>query len=457
MHRSIIRVAVPALAGIAALATAGPAAAVKYPPPGNPGTVKGHPKGNLTAWACKKGKPGKYTFRKIQKAVNFAKRGDTVRVCKGVWKENVTITGHKKDGLKLIGNAGHPRRYVIDVKGLSAGRSQNAVQIEGADGVTVRGLYVRHYKGNGVFALNVTGYNINHVVAGFGGTYGIYAFNSKGGSISYSEGFYNTDSGFYIGQTPPQTRPRRSTVSHVKSWGNVLGFSGTNMRYVTIKQSKWWNNGTGIVPNTLKSERFPPETDNVITDNDIFWNNYDYYKGSPFKRKNTSTGDIAYPVGVGVLLFGGRRNVISKNRIFGNYQAGAGMIPQVILASDKEKKYRDAAPLKGNEIRGNHYGAGGADLNGRDVFYDGSGSGNCISETGTQNDLPANHSTWANCPFGGTNAFSQDTQSQLLAQAVDPNHEAAWVKHPHKARKGYKPLEKCTVTKNGCKGQPVTQ
>ncbi len=74
----------------------------QVPTAGQPRDGQGPSQGQeLTAWACKKGKPGKYTFRKIQKAVNFAKRGDTVRVCKGVWKENVTITGHKKDGLKL--------------------------------------------------------------------------------------------------------------------------------------------------------------------------------------------------------------------------------------------------------------------------------------------------------------------------------------------------------------------
>ena len=39
---------------------------------------------------------------------------------------------------------------------------------------------------------------------------------------------------------------------------NVLGYSGTNSRYVTIKDSDWYNNGVGIVPNTLDSEPFEP-------------------------------------------------------------------------------------------------------------------------------------------------------------------------------------------------------
>lgn len=31
--------------------------------------------------------------------------------------------------------------------------------------------------------------------------------------------------------------------------GIVIGFSGTNMRYVTITKSRFYDNGIGIVPN----------------------------------------------------------------------------------------------------------------------------------------------------------------------------------------------------------------
>ena len=106
--------------------------------------------------------------------------------------------------------------------------------------------------------------------------------------MANSEASWNNDSGFYIGQTPAQTKPIRSIVANVKSYGNVLGFSGTNMRYVTITKSQWFNNGIGIVPNALDSEKYAPPEDNVITDNDIFWNNFNYYAGAPFKLKNAA-------------------------------------------------------------------------------------------------------------------------------------------------------------------------
>jgi hypothetical protein len=44
------------------------------------------------------------------------------------------------------------------------------------------------------------------------------------------------------------------------------------------------------------------------------------------------------------------------------------------------------------------------------------------------------------CPFSGANAFSQDAQTELLGFA-GANALNGWIKHPHKARAGYTPLE----------------
>jgi hypothetical protein len=116
---------------------------------------------------------------------------------------------------------------IIDgARGTSVPRP-NIIRVNGANQVTVNGFTVRHYNGNGVFVVNVDGYKLTNLVATLGGVYGVYAFNSKGGEMSNSTASYNNDSGFYIGQTPPQSKPKRSLVANVKSYGNVLGFSGT--------------------------------------------------------------------------------------------------------------------------------------------------------------------------------------------------------------------------------------
>ena len=53
------------------------------------------------------------------------------------------------------------------------------------------------------------------------------------------------------------------------------------MRYVTITKSRFYNNALGIAPNALDGEKYPPAEDNVIIDNDIFWNNFNFHEGKP--------------------------------------------------------------------------------------------------------------------------------------------------------------------------------
>jgi parallel beta helix pectate lyase-like protein len=417
---------------VAALALAPIAGAVTYPPPAFPKGSSGKPKGPFKTLNVCKGK--KSCFPTIQSAINKAHPGDTVKVANGTYREGVKLSGSAKRYLKLIGNAKDPSKVVLDGKGTKAA---NGVQINAAVNVTVNGFTAQHYKANGFFAVNTKDYTFTNLHAYLVGVYGIYAFNSVGGTITDSEAAWNSDSGFYIGQTPPQTKPKRSIVRNIKSYGNVLGWSGTNMRYVTISKSQFYDNGTGVVPNTLSSEKYAPEEDNVITDNDIFWNNFNYYASAPFKVIKNAADSTPYPVGVGVLLFGGRHNRIDNNRVYGNWLAGAGMIQQLILAP----KMPEVSDLIGNQITNNQFGLNGTDLNGRDITYDGNGQDNCISgNTGVQVTVPADASTFAACPFKGNNAFSGATQGELVNWALDGTHEKFLMQHDHAAKAGAVPL-----------------
>jgi hypothetical protein len=432
-HRRSIAISAAATV-VAALALAPVAGAVDYPPPSNPkgaGTAK--PKGPFKHLKVCKGK--KSCFPTIQSAVNKAKPGDTIDVADGTYKEGVLINGSGKRYIKLIGNPKDPSKVVLEAKG--AKTKSNGIQIRDAVHVTLDGFQAQHYNANGFFALRADSYTFTNLKAYLVGRYGIYAYHTVGGLITDSEGAWNNDSGFYIGETPPQAKPVRTIVKNITSYGNVLGWSGTNMRYVTISKSKFYNNGTGIVPNTLSSEQFPPEEDNVITDNDIFWNNFNYYAGAPFKVEKNAADSTPYPVGVGALLFGGRHNRIDNNRIYGNWLAGAGMIQQLILAP----KMPEVSDLIGNQITNNQFGLNGTDLNGRDITYDGNGSDNCIGgNTGVAVTVPADASTFAACPFTGANAFSSAVQGELVNWAVDSTHETYLVPHDHVAQSGIVPL-----------------
>ncbi|MCW3012313.1 MAG: hypothetical protein JWO90_2717 [Solirubrobacterales bacterium] len=423
------------LAAVAAVAlAAAPAAAAQdYPAPSKPSGATGKPKGPFKTLRVGKTKQ----YKTIGAAVRAARAGDTIRVANGTYREGVQVKGSTKRYLKIIGNATDPRKVVLEGKGLKGIAAQNGIKVDGADQVTIRGFTAQHYRANGFFVVNVTGYTLDKLRAMQTGVYGIYAFNSKGGLMQRSEAAWNNDAGFYIGQTPPQTRPVRSIVREVTAYGNVLGFSGTNMRYVTITRSSFYNNGLGIVPSALDSEKFAPPEDNVITDNDIFWNNFNYFAGAPFTLRKGATGEVAYPVGTGILLFGSRRTKVVGNRVSGNYLVGIGGVQQVLL------KQPDARDLVGNQITGNRFGLHG-DFNGRDLFYDGNGRDNCISgNEGVRVTVPANASTMPACPFTGANAFDSAAQSEAINWTVgDPTHEANWIRTPHPPRAGLVPLER---------------
>ncbi|MBJ7332588.1 MAG: hypothetical protein JHC95_22020 [Solirubrobacteraceae bacterium] len=422
-----------AVTAAAALLAPAAADAVTYPPPANPKATSGKPKGPFkTLKVSKKNGP----YKTIQKAVDAAKPGDTIRIADGTYKEGVQIKGEGKRYIKVIGNPAHPEKVVLEGKDVKGIKAQNGIQVNGANEVGLQGIKAQNFKANGFFVVNNVGYTFDRLIAERDGVYGIYAFNSKGGTMKNSVAYYHNDAGFYIGQTPPQTKPIRSIVTNVQSWGNVLGFSGTNMRYVTITKSKWFNNGTGIVPNALDSEKFAPPEENVITDNEIFWNNFSYRQNPPFVLRKAAVGEIPYPTGVGVLLFGGRKHLISNNRFYGNYLVGAGMLQQLLL------KQKDAQSLVGNEISGNAFGLNGTDLNGRDLFYDGNGQDNCIANnTGVQVTAPADASTFATCPFKGNNAFSSTAQGEAIAWATGEDPTAQWIRHPHSTVAGVTPLE----------------
>jgi len=214
-----LRALVP-LATIASLALAAPAMAASYPPPSDPGKVQAKPKGPFhTLKVCAKGKKKKGCFKTIQKAVNKARPGDTIKVPHGTYKEGVQIKGAKKRYIKLIGDVAHPEKVVLEGKSLKGVAKANGVVINGANEVTIRGIQAQHYNGNGFFAVNVRGYHLNDLIAKEVGVYGLYAFNSIGGEMRRDIAAWNNDSGYYIGQTPVQTKPVRSIISDVVAYG----------------------------------------------------------------------------------------------------------------------------------------------------------------------------------------------------------------------------------------------
>lgn len=390
---------------------------------------------------CKQG----CKYRTIQTAANDAgawkfknkSRTATVRVQPGTYNEGVYLSG-KQSGrdytnLRIIGvkkdkTPNPDARAVIlegkdaktDIKGTPGWRpgdqnlvpAQNAIEGQSITGLTMKNMWARNYLNNTFFvwASNkpeegelCKDYDMDNLVSSDTRSYGLFARNCFGGRMTNSEGWNHGDSAFYIGETPCdsdtwnnrgdnpgpcQAKPNWTVMDNVTSFQNVLGYSGTNSKYVEIKNSTFYNNGAGIVPNTLDSERFEPSGWMKIENNDIFWNNYNYFApDSEFHTVSNGLGEILgntvnYPMGVGIALFGSSNIDVKNNNIFGNEKWGAmtfsapGSIPGV---NDD-----DDAKNMNNQFIGNTLGRGGLDPNGRDFLNDYTGGGNCWSgNTGT--------------------------------------------------------------------------
>ncbi|MCW3014955.1 MAG: hypothetical protein JWO02_2047 [Solirubrobacterales bacterium] len=386
---------------------------------------------------CRRGCP----YSSIQKAVDAAPKGATVSVKPGTYVEGVDLKGHAKDGLKIVGTGTKPEQVVLEGKGakrLDGNPAQNGIFVDGADNVEMRNMTAQNFPANGFFVRNCNGYVMDHVIAGFNRAYGLYAFNCTGGRMTYSVGYGHGDSAFYVGQTPPQAKPVTTLLSHLEAYENVLGYSGTNSKYVDIRNSEFYNNGAGVAPNTLGSEKFAPAQDGVVQENLIYWNNFNYFKpGSRVKALPAATGGFNYPTGVGVVLFGVTNWTTKNNLIFGNFKYGVMSVSDPTYAP---------ATNRNNKVKFNTMGAPFEDANGVDVWTEGSGSGNCWENqsAGATYDPGSQPELLLYPKCGGTPQNATDvTQVLEVADYLTKSQaqEDSWKKHPHPPRPDRKPID----------------
>ncbi len=462
MNRRLVVRIVAALLAVAMLAVPASALAGK----------KGGGKKNKALVVCKHG----CKYRTIQKAVNKAKKKKhaVIKIKPGKYVEGVQVLGKKYNGLTIKGTKSNPRKTILD--GTNAqlpdgtGVANNGIEVSDAKNVTIKNMWVRDFAGNGVHFLDsdtsddkitCQDFTADNVDVSFNRSYGLFAFGCAGGTFENSEGWGHGDSPYYIGGTPFQANPKTTVLKNLEAYENVLGYSGTNSKYVVIKNSAFYNNGIGLVPNTLDSEPFEPTGDSVIRNNDIFWNNFNYFlDASEVKTVSNGLGQIGdltlqYPTGIGVALFGADGWTVKDNNVFGNFMWGVAEFSDPFNDGDN-------ATSQNNQVLNNAMGKNGTDTNGHyDFWVDGSGTGNCFSGNDSSTFAPTGDASatigqlYPECPIpdgvqpnaGATGASLGNTNmvfNQLVPYVTtDPpeNQECSWTQHPHPAFKDYQPLD----------------
>lgn len=490
LHFALVPVLV-ALVGLAAL-------------PGSALAAKPAKKSKATVFeTCRHG----CRYRTVQKAVEAAgsyafkhkKAKVTVAIRPGKYVEGVVVDGtepkKRYEGMTIEGTKKDPKRVVLEGKNAKGelGAAQNGIEAISVDGLVLKNMCARNYESNGFFihaadeeGQHCNGYRMNNLLASGNRSYGLFAKHCFGGKMINSAGYHQGDSAFYVGETPCDTKnwtvkskqpcqktPAWTLLKNDKSYENVLGYSGTNSKYVRIIENAFYNNGAGIVPNTLESEGYMPNGWNVIERNDVFWNNYNYFlAGSAFHTVSEGLGEIGgqtvnYPTGVGIILYGSDHDVVRGNRVFGNYKWGiasfSGPGEELVTTKNEAKNVN-------NEIVENVMGREGADPNGEfDMWNDDTGGGNCWGANSANSTFaPGNGKVplsqiYPECPqpemeYAATKSVNLAPGLQIagLSETGNPktilgyagsnppqNQQCTWVKRvaTHPAFQKYEPVE----------------
>ncbi len=333
----------------------------------------------------------------------------------------LTIMG-VKENLQPASTREQAEQVVLD----GEGEVSDAIEARSVNNLRLLNMYAKNFTANTFFVWaaispveECDGYLMKNLISSDTRSYGLFARNCFGGKMVDSVGWNHGDSAYYVGETPCdsptwsnrkydeirpfegndqegeflgyegpvppcQKDPKWTILENIESYQNVLGYSGTNAKYVHIKDSVIYNNGAGLVPNTLDSERFEPGGWSKFTNNDIFWNNYNYYRSdSEFQTVSNGLGEIApgipvnYPIGIGVMLFGNDGIEVSGNRIFGHEKWGSAAFSSPVLAGLAVSNSGDDAKNLNNSFIDNEVSV--PDANAIDFLNDGSGGGNCFS------------------------------------------------------------------------------
>jgi hypothetical protein len=169
--------------------------------------------------------------------------------------------------------------------------------------------------------------------------YGLYASNTYGGPGIFENTYASNmaDAGYYIGACPDC----KTTLNHVRSEGNDLGYSGTNSGgHLTIENSEFNNNEEGVATTSQNNDDAPSPQDGICPNGEL---NPSPPPGA--QRKNVcwvmihnrvvNNNNGATPtskgapglVGTGMTIAGGRHDLVVENTFSGNNAWGILLVP----------------------------------------------------------------------------------------------------------------------------------
>ena len=325
----------------------------------------------------------------IQAAVDAASPGDTVVVPPGTYHEGVLVT---TSGLTIQGSkaavldaSGHA--YGIDVETAAPGDPPvfPGCPDLSIHGFTLEGLTIQNADDTGVFLRGVDGFRLTGTRYVDNEEYGAFPRCSRDGLIDHNSGGGGEDATVYVGVDD------NITVENNNLTNSVIGIELENTLNTKVRNNHVSGNVAGIFVIVLPG--LPrTSTDNAVIENNVVKDNN---LPNPFPIPPPFFDDLQLlPSGTGILNVGGDGIIIRNNVVTGNDTVGIGMIDNPF----------GFGPPDGSEVRSNTAKNNGLNPDPRaggvaaDLFYDGSGTGNCFAKNNFDTDFPAGIVAAFPCP-----------------------------------------------------------
>jgi hypothetical protein len=300
----------------------------------------------------------------IQAAVDAANPGDLIRIAPGTYHEQVVVPPEKHD---LVIRGADRNRVVLDGDN---GRRYNGIAVN-ANGVAVENLTVRGYGSNGVLFTPardakppLKSWRASYVTATNNGLHGVDALDARGGTIDHVWASGHGESGLRVGRCHPCDLLVTDSVAE----RDMVGFEGVNASgNIVVVRSLFRDNRVGVLLVSSGPEKSLHQQDATVVGNVIDDNG---------NRLAPGRGD---EFGVGVLVRGGRRDGVARNRITGNPGAG------VLLTAAEEDIPAAEVSVQGNLLRDNHLDLVVATRPGQH-----SSKGSCFAQNRFRTSEPAN-------------------------------------------------------------------
>jgi len=310
-------------------------------------------------------------------------------------------------------------RYAKDTLIVSDRLKRDVIRADRADGIVIRNLATEQGAFNGIDVVETNGFLLRKLHSRFNQNYGVLTFTSDNGLYDNIEANGNGDSGVYPGSGPEGHCQRYGIeIRDVRSYGNVLGLSGTAGNGTWTHDSKFFNNAAGIINDSfVPGHPGMPQDCSKWTKNEIHSNNrnpfelpnQDYCRKTPFKDRPRTRlcPQFQVPVGSGVAGFGINANLIEDNKIYDNWRQGVAIfwVPAVIRGENDPDKQTDTS--NENRVLDNLFGTdlnGESAPNGVDLYWDEEGTGNCWGQNRAFKDrkVTSNPATLPTCEAGGS-------------------------------------------------------